>query len=216
MTHHSTTRGHLRYVLTILFLLSLLVLGLRPACAGDEGQAQQDQPPEVKEQQGTPSDHYHDPGHNHGKDGGELRAAPPKNNLSPEQLAHLAKLKKEALEKAEKIYRSMKLDPALTSLKLGFDHNGQLYGMGMTLEQALIKVLTGGNRCRIKSSSDGTSDYQLDIITMDKRLMSLQMKPNGDKLLIQSMTLTKLEGEGGIKESGAKAAFYLMAFLQSR
>ena len=52
--------------------------------------------------------------------------------------------------------------------------------------------------------------------TKDKRLMSLQMQPKGDKLLIQSMTLTKLDGDGWIKQTGAKAAFYLMTSMRSK
>jgi len=212
MNHRSITKGHFRCIPLTLVLFVLLVLCLRPACAGDEGHARQDQPTKAKEQQGQALDH----GHDHGNHGGELGPALPKNKPSPEQLAQMAKLRKDALAKAEKIYRSMKLDPALTSLELGFDHNGQLYDMGMTLEQALIKVLAGGNRCRVKSTPEGKRDCQLDIITKDKRLMTLQMQPTGDKLMIQSMRLTKLDGDGGIKETGAKAAFYLMAFMQSR
>jgi len=209
MTHHPTAKGHFRCMGAMLVLFALLLPAPRPVLAGDEGDAPPDQPAKAEEHQGQASDH------GHGKDGGKLRPAPPESKASPEQLAQMAKLRQEALEKAEKIYRSMKLDPTLTSLGLGFDHNGRFFDLGMTLEQALIRVMAGGNRCRIKSNPDGKSDCQLEIITKDKRLMSLKMQPKGDKLLIQSMRLTKLDGDGGIEQSGAKAAFYLMAFMRS-
>ncbi len=212
MTQHPPTQVHFRCMRAMLVLFALLLLAPRPVCAGEEGHAPQDQPAESDEQQGQASDH----GHHHGKDGGELEPAPHESKPSPEQLAQMAQRRREALAKAEKIYRSMKLDPALTSLGLGFDHNDQFFDMGMTLEQALIRVLAGGNRCRIKSTPDGKSACQLDIITKDKRLMSLMMQPSGAKLMIQSMTLTKLDGNGGIQETGAKAAFYLMTFMRSR
>lgn len=86
----------------------------------------------------------------------------------------------------------------------------------MTLEQALIRAMAGGDRRRVKSTPDGKSGCQPDIITKDRRLMSLKMQPKGDKLLIQSMRLTKMDGDGGIEQSGPKAAFYLMAFMGSR
>jgi hypothetical protein len=218
MTHHPPTKGHFRYVPLTLVLLALLIPALGQARSAEEGHAHQDQPAKVYEQQGQASNHDHDHNHNHGKDGGELRPALPKSNPSPTQLAQLAKLRREALAQAEKTYRSMKLDPALASLGLGFDHDGRVFDMGMTLEQALIKVLAGGNRCRVKSTPDGKSgsSCRLNIITKDKRLMSLQMQPAGDKLMIQSMTLTKLDGDGGIQQTGAKAAFYLMTFMRSR
>jgi hypothetical protein len=216
MTHHPTTKGHFRCVPATLVLLAFFVLAPQSTCFGEEDRDHRDQPSKVKEQQGEASYHGHDHGHNHAKDGSGRGPARPKNNPTPEQLAQLAKLRQESLARAEKIYHSMKLDPALASLGLGFDHDGRFFDLGMNLEQALIKVLAGGNRCRVKPTPDGKSAYQLDIITKDKRLMSLQMQPADEKLMIRSMTLTKLEGDGGIKQTGAKAAFYLLTFMRSK
>ncbi len=215
MKRFSTTSRCFRCVLTTLALFALLFLPSRPAFSSDEGHNNRNEPAEAKEQQGQSLNHDHNHGHDHGQNGG-LRPALPQNNPSPEELAQRARQREEALEKAQEIYRSMKLDPALSSLGLGFDHNGQVFDMGMTLEQALIRVLAGGNRCRVKTAPDGEGDCKLDIITKDKRLMSLKMQPKGDKLLIRSMNLSKLDGDGGIEQSGAKAAFYLMTFMHSR
>ena len=216
VTRHTITMHILEC--TLLILLALFLFDLVPprAFSNEAPQVHDKHSVEDEKHKAQTSGHGHHHGHHHGPEGCKLHTAVPENSPSPEQLARQAELRREALAKAREIFRGMEVDSAMTALGLGFDHEGRYFDMGMTLEQALIRVLAGGNRCRFKHAPKTKSSCQLDIISKGKSVISLLMQPSGDKLLIQSMTLSRLNGDGGIKETGARAAFYLMTFMRAR
>ncbi|MEJ2023917.1 MAG: hypothetical protein P8Y00_02665 [Deltaproteobacteria bacterium] len=213
MTSHTTAKSLLGCKLLTLLAVFLLVLVPTQALSSDLAQ---DHSLEDEKQEATASGHGRHHGHIHGNKGCGLNSAIPEKNLSPEQLARETEIREKGLAKAHRIYRSMGVDPAVTALGLGFDYDGRCFDLGMTLEQALIRVLAGGNRCRFKHTPQAKICCQLEIISKDKSVLSLVMQPARDKLLIQGMTLRKLDCNGRIKENGARAAFYLMTFMRAK
>lgn len=162
------------------------------------------------------------PGSSHGQETGRghqpgaehLVPAPSDTQRSPQEIERIREQKARARAAAEQAYARMGLSPGLADLLIGFNDNGQVFEMGMSLEKAIKAILTGGNRCRLQGSPEGEKSYRLEIITKDSRRLTFEAQAGGKYLLIGGLTMTKPGRGPTLQAHGPKAAFYLMTFMR--
>ncbi|MCF8032683.1 MAG: hypothetical protein K9K66_06870 [Desulfarculaceae bacterium] len=192
-------------LISALCVVALMLFLAGPGCSSEEEHAP------APAAQAQAHDHGHD--HEHGE--GHLAPAPPDIKRTPEEIERLRQQRVQAMAEADEAYAKMEIDPALAAKHLGFDDNGKVFELGMSLEKAMKAVLAGGNRCRLRSGEAGPDPYKMEIVTKDSRMLCFDIREQGNYLLIERLSMAKLDGGLTVRRHGPKAAFYLMTFMRS-